>query len=454
MFKKIRSLMGGTAEETSPQDAFAQLNAVAPLKPLKKESATSEETSFVCREAVLDRGERIAGYEFALGRELQSRMLEKSALIRRVYDDAMLRNLAPLGVSSLLGKRFAFIRLSVNSLQNPLLKSFSNLNTIVMITPGTLAESDFTEVRAGIRHLNDLGIMHGWTINRPRPELAEFLHAADLIEVETAALDGIHLKTMSMDFRSHQAKQKLIASELQTADDFNLCFHCGFHYFMGPFITSRENWHPAKSEINRLKVFDALNLIRSGAEFEAIADCLRTDPILTFKLLRYINSPGIGLQHKVNELSHALLIMGRDRFYRWLSLLLFDFNQPGYRELMLNEQSLTRARFMEMLAGQGNAPELADELFITGLFSLLNVMLGRPLDDILKQVSLPAAVAAALRGEAGAMRDTLLLGIAVESSNADDIAAAATQCGLDAQTVSGMMIEALSWSQQVISASE
>jgi len=81
-------------------------------------------------------------------------------------------------------------------------------------------------------------------------------------------------------------------------------------------------------------------------------------------------------------------------------------------------------------------------------------MLGRPLDEILKQVSLPAAVAAALRGEAGAMRDTLLLGIAVESSNADEIAAAATQCGLDAQTVSGMMIEALSWSQQVISASE
>jgi len=454
MFKKIRSLMGSTAEETTPQDAFEQLNAVAPLKPLKKESATSEEPSFVCREAVLDRGERIAGYEFALGRELQSRLLEKSALIRRMYDDTMLRNLAPIGVSSLLGKRFAFIRLSVASLKNPLLKSFSNVNTIIMITPGTLAESDFAEVRASIRHLNDLGIMHGWTINRPRPELAEFLHAADLIEVETAALDGIHLKTMSMDFRSHQAKQKLIASELQTADDFNLCFHCGFHYFMGPFITSRENWHPAKSEINRLKVFDALNLIRSGAEFEAIADCLRTDPILTFKLLRYINSPGIGLQHKVNELSHALLIMGRDRFYRWLSLLLFDFNQPGYRELMLNEQSLTRARFMEMLAGQGNAPELADELFITGLFSLLNVMLGRPLDEILKQVSLPAAVAAALRGEAGAMRDTLLLGIAVETSNADDIAAAATQCGLDAQTVSGMMIEALSWSQQVISASE
>jgi len=457
MFNKIRSLMGGTGEESSQQDAFQQLNAVAPLKPQHKEKQpgeAKEEPSFVCREAVLDRAERIAGYEFALGRELQSRMLANSALIRRVYDDAMLRNLAPLGVSSLLGKRLAFIRLSLASLKNPQLKSFSNLNTVVMITPGTINASDIGEVRANLQHLNHLGIMHGWSIDRPRPELAEFLHVADFIEIDASALDGIQLKTICMDFRTHQAKQKLIASKLQTSDDFNLCFHCGFHFFKGPFITSRENWRPAKSEINRLRVFDALNLIRAGAESDVIADCLRTDPVLTFKLLRYINSPGIGLRHKVNELSQALLVMGRDRFYRWLSLLLFDFNQPGYRELVLNEQSLTRARFMEMIAGQGKVPDLSDQLFITGLFSLLDVMIGQPLNDVLKQVSLPDAIVAALKGEAGPMRDALLLGIAVESSNAEELATASAQCGLEAATVAGLMLEALSWSQQVISAGE
>ena len=456
MLKKLRGLMGGDSGEAAQQAAFQRLNSVAPLKSAQKEtpSNTQAVTSFVCREAVLDRNERIAGYEFALGRELQSRMLEKSALIRRVYDDAMLRNLAPLGVSSLLGKRFAFIRLSLASLQNPLLKTFANQNTVIMITPGEIAESDAAEIHASLQQLEKIGIKHGWTIDRPRPELAEFLHKADLIEIETSSLDGIQLKTMSLEFRTHPNKQKLIASELQTSDDFNLCYHCGFDYFMGPFVSSRENWHPAKSEINRLRVFEALNMIRTGAEFDAIADCLRTDPILTFKLLRYINSPGIGLQKKIDEISQALLIMGRDRFYRWLSLLLFDFNQPGYRELVLNEQSLTRARFMEMLAGQGNTPASADQLFITGLFSLLDVMMDRPLLDVLKQVTLPEAVAAALKGEAGAMRDALLLGIAVESAAAEEIAEAAAQCGLDAPLVTGIMIEALAWSQQVISAGE
>lgn len=457
ILETFRRWLGIAPAGSARQDAFQQLNTVAPLKYLQKEApaATVHSASpFVCREAVLDRNERIGGYEFALGRKLQSRMLEKSALIRRVYDDAMLRNLAPLGVSSLLGDRFSFIRLSADSLKNPLLKAFANLNTVIMIAPGTLAKADIAGVRANLQYFKDIGVKHGWTIDRSRPEIAEFLHEADFIEIETASLDGIQLKMMCRDFRSTQKRPKLVACELQSSDDFNLCYHCGFDYFMGSFVSSRENWHPARSEINRVRVFEVLNMIRSGAEFDAIADCLRTEPILTFKLLRYINSPGIGLLQKIDDIQHALVFLGRDLFYRWLSLLLFDFNQLGYRERVLNEQALTRARFMQKLAGRGRVPDAADQLFITGLFSLLDVMMGQPLLELLKQVALPEAVTSALKGEPGAMRDALLLGIAVESVAGDEMAAVAALCGLDAREVAGVMIEALAWAQQVISAGE
>lgn len=454
VLKGIRRLMGSTIADAGTQEAFQQLNTVAPLKTTKDTVAGQEESSFVCREAILDRKEHIAGYVFALGRALQSRMLEQSALIRKVYDDAMLRNLVPLAVPALLGKRIAFIRLSATSLTNPLLTTFSTLNTVIMITPGQIAENELDEVRSNLQHLKKLGIKHGWTIDRRRPELAEFLNKAEFIEIESTVLDGIQLRTMAADFRAGNAKLKLIASELQTYDDFNLCYQSGYDYFMGPFVSSRENWHPPKSDINRLRVFEALNMLRAGEEFNAIADKLRMDPILTFKLLRYINSPGIGLQQKISEISQALLLMGRDRFYRWLSLLLFDFNKAGYHELILNEQALTRARFMETLAGKGEVPALADQLFLTGLFSLLDVMLDRPLIDVLKQVSLPEVVSAALKGEDSILRDALLLGIAIESASPDEMDAAAEKCGLDVMTVTKLTIEALSWSQKVLSATD
>ncbi len=456
MLDSFRRLMGATPEKTSSQEDFDKLNHVAPLKTQlgAKTGDSKQHASFICREAILDRKQKVAAYEFSLGRELQARMLDSSALIRRVYDEAMLRNLAPIGIARLLGGRHSFIRMSPTSLRNPLLKPLVTPTTVVMINPGNLAAADMTEVRHNLNYLEEIGIKHGWSLDRPRPELAEFIPKADFIEVDTTRFDGITLKSMSFDMHAANTKQMLIASELQSYDDFNLCFQSGYNFFTGPFVTSRENWQPAKSEINRITVFEALNLIRNGAEFDAITHCLRKDPILTFKLLRYINSPGIGLQNKVNEIHQALMILGRDRFYRWLSLLLFDFRNPGYQENVLKEQALVRARFMEMLAGQGCVPDTPDHLFITGLFSLLDVMIGQTLESVLKQVSLAEVVTAALHGEHGIIRTALQLTIAAEKNQDEEMAALSAQCGIDDAKATELMLEAMNWSQQVFAATE
>jgi hypothetical protein len=123
VFKTILRWLGlvPPAAAPLPQEAAAQLDALAPLQSAPRAGAatnTARAASFVCREELLDRGEQIAGYEFALGRNLQSPMLEKSAKLRQVHDEALLHNLSPLAVSSLLGDRFAFIRLSSASLSS------------------------------------------------------------------------------------------------------------------------------------------------------------------------------------------------------------------------------------------------------------------------------------------------------------------------------------------------
>jgi EAL and modified HD-GYP domain-containing signal transduction protein len=453
MFDSIRRMFGGAPKQPSAEDSFQQLNEVAPLKPEQAAASNAQQTSsFIRREAILDQNERIAGYEFALGQKMQSRLMDKSALIRRVYDEAMLGNLAPLGVSSLLGGRSAFIRLSLESLRSPLLSDIANPNMVVMVAPRPIAEVDLDELRASLAHVSQMGFKLGWSISQPCPEYAEFLQQAAYVEVDTTAMDGIQLKAMLAELRGANAEQKLIASRLQTVDDFKYCFGRRFDYFMGSFVSSRENWHPAKSDVNYLPVFQALEMIRTGAEFDAIAECLRTDPVLTFKLLRYINSPGIGLQQKIDEIQQALMLLGRERFYRWLSLLLFDSKKPGFQENVIREQALTRGRLMEMLAGKGHVPANADQLFLIGLFSLMNLMLALPLEDVLKQVALPETVASALRGEAGPMYDALALSVALESGNGE-MDAAAAQCGLAADEVAGMMIEALAWAQEIVSVS-
>lgn len=455
MLDSIRKLMGGASRTANAHDAFETLNNVAPLKSTAASPEKSPpQSTFICREAVLDRKQRIAGYEFSLARELQSRLLDTSSRIRQMQDDAMLRNLAPLGVSTLLGERFAFIRLAPVSLKNPQLKKIANKNTVIMINTGQIASQDIAALRDGLHYLDETGVNYGWTLRNACPEIFDLISSAAFVEIEADAFDGIQMKTMCTDLREANSRQRFIASNLETLDEFNLCFNCGFHYFMGPFVSRREDWNAPKSEVNRLRVFEALNMLRSGAEVDAVSKCLITDPILTFKLLRYINSPGMGLQQQVNEIHKALLVLGRDRFYRWLSLLLFDFKQPGYKENVLKEQALTRARLMELLAGKGNFQASAEQLFITGLFSLLDVLIGMPLAEVLKQIALPDDVVKALQGEPGEIRDALELAMAVEANNTDAMDRLATLHQVDAQLVVELLVEALAWSQKIFSAEE
>lgn len=472
MLNLLRKLLGKsepTAVPVAGDDHFAELNKLAPLKSaVTAETSASEpgetvpDHSFVSREPVLGRNEQIIGYEFNLHEKTQLRLQGQKDLLQKVYDDALLRNLTSLGVTTLLGKRLAFVRISPASLDNPLLKKLPVQNTVLMITPARQALA----AEAISSHLNSLrqaGFACGWLIRKNQlaehPNLlALAASSADYVQIQTAEFDGIEikllLKSLLAERPSDLPKIKLVANDLNSYDEFNLCFQGGFDYFLGKFVTSRENWHPPKSDINRLRVIESLNLLRSGAEFDQIAAQLKLDPVLTFKLLRYLNSPVMGMQSPVTTIEKALIVLGRENFYRWLSLLLFDIKAPGYRERIVTEQALARGYFLECMAGQGRVPAQKDQLFILGLFSMLELLMGQPMPAILAQTRLPEAIQEALLGQPGVYRDALLLAIAAEGLSPDECKQQADACGLSAIQVSLFAVEALTWANEVTAMNE
>jgi len=477
MFDWFRRLLG----LNKPKDAQGQgqeeaqfdlLNKVAPLKAVSAadgvpapvapaEMAIAPARSFVCREPVLNRNEQIAGYVFNLPEKLQLRLQGEMDLLQKVYDDALLRNLTSLGVNTLLGHRLAFIRLSPASLGNPLIQSLPTHNTVLMLAPGRQA-LDPAQIQPQLDAFRQTGLAYGWLLRKNQltehPALLALAAHADYVQIETGGFDGMDIKLLLKSLLSGRSsdlpKLCLIAHELNTYDEFHLCFQSGFDFFIGQFVTSRENWHPPKSDINRLHVIEMLNLLRGGEELNVIAQQLTHDPVMTFKLLRYLNSPVMGLQSPVTTMDKALIVLGRERFYRWLSLLLFDIKAPGYRERMFTEQALTRAHFLESLAGKGSFPAQKDQLFILGLFSMLELLMGQPIDAILKQTRLPTPVHEALLEQPGPFRDALLLAIAAENGSSTTLEQQAVTCGLDAVQVSRHAVEALTWANEIMSMTE
>jgi EAL and modified HD-GYP domain-containing signal transduction protein len=354
--------------------------------------------------------------------------------------------------ASLLGQRLAFINLSLPSLLDPLLDAIPSEHTVLLLEAAPGEAPDWKALSAKAEALLARGFALGLHLQTPEDTDCPLLALASYVQVDVLRFDGLALRELVAHLRKKRGplgeQLQLIAHNLQSHDEFLFSHKSGFHLFHGPFVAGQRNAAPTRSSVNRMVVLPLLNMVQADASFAAIADKLRGEPTLTYKLLRYLNSPAMGLRMQVKDLSDALSLVGRARFYRWMSLLLFDFSNPSYQDRIVAERALTRGRTLELLAGIGNLPQEPDALFLTGLFSLLDEVLGLPLDELLERAAIPQTVRQALTQNQGPLADALRLVVLGEADSCFEpvlVNKAQRDCGIDDRTFSIATQQALSW---------
>jgi EAL and modified HD-GYP domain-containing signal transduction protein len=169
-----------------------------------------------------------------------------------------------------------------------------------------------------------------------------------------------------------------------------------------------------------MELIDGVERQAPVAQLEAV---LRRDPTLAFRLLRYLNSPAFGLSVEISSFGHALMMLGYQRLKRWLALLLVS-SAKGTNSRLVMFAALRRGLLMEALAyehGSGNDTDTRSEMFVCGVFSLLDRLLNQPFDDLLRNVPVPERVLQALRGEGGPYLPDLELVRAIEQESMFDV---------------------------------
>ncbi|MFN0302306.1 MAG: EAL and HDOD domain-containing protein [Burkholderiales bacterium] len=449
-----------TAHDRALDRAYVRLNKVSSLVtpddvasgPPPSRRAMS---SYVLRDPVLDRDGRVAGYEFSLDRQRQMRFKDRHAVIRKLYDDTLIRELSGIGVDTLLDHRMAIIEVATRSVAKGIISDLPGANTVLILDSSQEASRNGAAY-AGIDAVLDAGFRVGWKLDTLSDAVMGILARCEFVQIDTPAFDGVQLKEFARKLKSmHRpdgvAPLGLIARDVQSSDDFQLCFRVGFDYFQGPFISSRESWTPQKINVNRVRVIQILDRLRSGANNAVLAEHLRTEPVLTFKLLRYVNSPAFGVKRQIGTISEALRVVGGQKLYRWLSLLLFDMKARSFAERALLEQVLIRARLMESLGAGTIEPDLA---YLTGLFSMLEQFLGQPIEALFAQINLPAEVEDALLRQTGPYAHFLELAKACEQGEPGLIAVIAATCGLHENAVDAQLIAAMDWAYNAVAISE
>lgn len=286
-----------------------------------------------------------------------------------------------------------------------------------------------------------------------------------LRKVPVAAFDYLWLdaafarqELTAIDFiYANDAGFSKIATGVKTHEMFRWLCEKGFDWNDSRFITTRDPQLPKEPDLTRLKLLKLLNLVKNDGDTRAIESIFREEPKLSYNLLRLVNSVAVGARTKISNFSQAIAILGRRQLQRWLQLLIYANNlAEGSAPNPLMQIAAARGRQLELLCGSldNTAPDTAafcDNAFMTGLFSLLEILINLPITDILKELPLQDEVVEALitPGHGGPI--SRLLAAVVAGENGDYAAAEATlaSLGISPETHAKAQVAALYWATRI-----
>ncbi|HWH82654.1 MAG TPA: HDOD domain-containing protein [Burkholderiaceae bacterium] len=209
-----------------------------------------------------------------------------------------------------------------------------------------------------------------------------------------------------------------VQSGVRTVADMEACFARGAEAVLGWPIDDAVTTTAARTgkvaAPGMAAIVELIRQVDKEESIERLEATLKRDPALAFKLLRYINSPAFGLRVEISSFRHAIMMLGYKRLKRWLALLLATASKDvNLKPVMF--AAVRRGLLMEELVRHSGDEEMRNEMFICGVFSLLDRMFQQPFAQLLESIPVPGRVHQALAENSGPYQPYVELVHAIES---------------------------------------
>ena len=226
------------------------------------------------------------------------------------------------------------------------------------------------------------------------------------------------------------------------------CAALGAYGFFGNLcLAPRQINHPAKLAPQAQQIMHLMQMVQGNADIRHLEKALNSDVTLSYKLLQYINSAGFGLEVQIESPRHAVAMLGYEPLFRWLLLLLGRTSPAGFSPALM-QAAMVRGRFAELL-GQGFLSRReAENLFVVGMCSSLDRLLGIPIKEVSGQLALPESVAQALESPEGLYGPVLALAEATERDDGD-VAILAQALAMTNTHINQAHLSAIAWVQGI-----
>ena len=356
--------------------------------------------------------------------------------------EVILNTFMDIGLQEVVGQQLAFINFGRNLIMGNYCESLPSERVVLELLESVEADDGLLKRLTQLKSAGYRIALDDFVCTDPFYPLLESVH---FVKLDIIACDE------GMIERSVAALKKfpvqLIAEKVETREQFQLCQALGFDYFQGYLFCRPQLVSAGRLPVNRLATLRLITKLNNPEiKMRELEDTLSQDLSLSYKLLRYTNSAVCGLNHEVESIRHAAVMVGLERMRIWASLILFSGMEDKPRDVIVT--GAIRARMCEKLAEslKINHPE---RFFLVGLFSVLDAVCDRPLEEIVTTLSLAPNIVEGLLRHQGQLGSILRCVLAYEQRNWPE----AQDCAqLNLEAITRIYQEAVAWSVRNLSA--
>lgn len=391
---------------------------------------------FVARQPIYSRELDVIGYELLFRSNTNNQAMITDG--DEATSQVIINSLIEIGLQNLVGNLPAYINVTrqyvVDKLPFPLATQQVVLEILEDIAPDVDVIESLREIT------QDLGYhiaLDDFVYDETKRPMMQY---ATVVKIDVMALGP--------DNTAHQVDQlkpfnvKLVAEKVETQEEFQLYKDMGFDYFQGYFFCKPMIVQGQRTPNSRLSILRLVARLQDpDISFAELESLVANDVSMSYRILRYINTAAFGFAKKVESIKQAIALLGLKTIKTWVTIIAMSQIDDKPYELMIT--SIVRGKMCELLAEAINEKRDAD--FIVGLFSTLDALMDKPIDDVLNEIPLSDEVNHAILEQRGSLGKLLKCVISHEQGDWVDL----DELGLDSKAIQTAYFNAIRWAGDV-----
>lgn len=364
------------------------------------------------RQPIFDRKQRVFGYEllFRNGETDRAQFLDGDLATRSVLLNAYAENSAP----QLLNGKPGFLNVSRTMMSA--VPAFARQFLVVEVLEQEHGHDQIVEAIENLKHRHFKIALDDFSMADYQPELIE---AVDIVKLDVLQYDDAGLERAVGTLREHPVR--LLAEKVETPDMFRRCEALGFDLFQGYFFCRPELIRGHILDANRRAIFDLLReMYQPEVNIDHVTEIVRRDVVLSYKLLKLVNSSFYRRVQQVDSITQAIMLLGIDRIRSWSTLV--SLGKLNHKPDELQKESLMRAYMCEFLAGPDDIDAQLMS-FSAGLLSCLDAWFDYPLMQLMETLPLSDTLRGAVVDKSGPIGRALKVSTKYMHSQWHDISA-------------------------------